>query len=232
MYETKKTLLIFFGELRTFEYTIPHLHNLNDVDIILSTWSESNYMGNHILVTENLIKRILPSIKQYHIISPNEIPNFSIKDNSWKLYWHWKNAINNIDDPSYYDKVIFHRCDLISNWETILKLNIEEDTVYLHHSSAPYIDFLKYYPNAFWVGDYYFFGKFDIVKNFVNLFNKDNYQEPHIGIWEVINENNIKIKNHVLKGFLVRNNFLDYLQELKLKNEKVSNFGFISGPNC
>ena len=42
----KKTLLIFFGELRTFEYVIPHLKNLDKVDIMLSTWMISNYDNN------------------------------------------------------------------------------------------------------------------------------------------------------------------------------------------
>ena len=40
-----KTLLIFFGELRTFEHVIPHLKNLNEVDVMVSTWIKSNYNG-------------------------------------------------------------------------------------------------------------------------------------------------------------------------------------------
>lgn len=232
MITTKKTLLIFFGELRTFEHVIPHLHNLDSVDIILSTWSESNYEDTFISVDDNLIKKVLPNIKQYHIINPKEIPNLDEKYNSWKLYWHCKNAINNINNPTDYENVIFHRPDFVSNWDSILNLDIEEDTIYFHHAPHPHPHFAKHNPSAFWIGDYYFFGKFDFVKKFVNSLNKDNYQEPHIGIWESVNENNIKIKNHVLKGFLARNSSLEYLQELISRNEKVAEYGFVTGPGC
>jgi hypothetical protein len=232
MEERKKNLLIFFGELRTFELIIPHLKNLDSVDIILSTWSESNYDNIFFPIDDKLIKKILPNVKQYHIVNPKEIPNLNKKDNTWKLFWHWKNAINNVINSNDYENVIFHRCDLVSNWDSILNLNIEEDTVYLHHAPNPHPHFAKHDPTAFWINDYYFFGKFDIIKKFVNLFDKDSYPEPHFPIWEVVNENNIKIKNHVLKGFLVRNNTSEYLKELLSRSEIDMKYGYISGPDC
>jgi len=240
MIKNKKNLLIFFGELRTFEYVIPFLKNLDMSDIVLSTWSESDYENISFLVDDNLIKKIIPNIKQIHIVNKNSILNIDEKWNTWKLFWHWKNAINNVMNPDEYENVIFHRCDLISNWDSILNLDIEEDVVYLHHNDNPYFHFAKkdefnnfiYNPKAFWINDYYFFGKFDIVKKFVNLFDKDNYSEPHFPIWEVISENNIKIKNHVLKGSIIRNNTIEYLKELISKNEMNFDCSPLTGPDC
>ena len=35
----KKDLLIFFGQYRTFDITMPYFKNLDKVDVIISTWS-------------------------------------------------------------------------------------------------------------------------------------------------------------------------------------------------
>lgn len=229
MEERKKTLLIFFGELRTFEYVIPHLEKLNNVDVILSTWTESKKNNIFFSVDEILIKKILPNIKQFYLVDSKTIPNIDSKWNSWKIYYHWKNAINNISDLNNYENVIFHRCDLISNWDSILDFNIENETIYLHHENVPY--FTKKYSDAFWINDFYFFGKVNIVKKFVNLFDKDNYETPHLPIWEVVSKNEIKIKNYVLKAFLVRDSDVEYINKFTLRNEKFRNFSLLSGPN-
>jgi hypothetical protein len=34
--------------------------------------------------------------------------SISIKSPSWKMYWHWKNAINNVENPEQYENVILH----------------------------------------------------------------------------------------------------------------------------
>jgi len=241
MKSSKKTLLILFGELRTFEYVVPHLSNLDKVDIIISTWSESGLrwsntpIGDDTIfqINETLITKILPNIKQCHITNPNEIQNINEKSNSWRMYWHWKTAINNIDSSSEYDNVIVHRCDLISNWETILDLEIEEDTLYVHHGNHPHFTDCHWLPithqNAFWINDYYFFGKFDIVKRFINSFDKENYFIPHLPLWEVLFENNINFKNFILRGFLVMNNNIKYVYDATLKKETLS-YGPLSGP--
>ena len=169
----KKTLLIFFGELRTFEYVIPHLKKLDKVDIVLSTWNESSRFDTKFLVDDLMVTQILPYIKQYHIVNPTEITNFHLKCNSWKMYWHWKNAINNIQNPEQYETVILHRTDFISNWETILDVDIENDTIYCHHGNLTNPYFKKGVNNSeidgVWINDYYFFGKFDIMKIFVKI---------------------------------------------------------------
>lgn len=221
MSNNKKNLLIFFGELRTFEYVVPHLRELDKVDIIISTWSESKRFDSTFLVNEELIKKIIPNVKKIFIVNSNEISDFDIKTNSWKMFFHWKNAINNINNNDY-ENVIVHRTDLITNWHRILNYEIEKDTIYFHHDNKPYE--CGYEKSGFWINDYYFFGKFDYVKKFINLFNKDNYGLAHIPIYNVVTENDIKYKNYVLGGFLVKDERIEYLNnkfniEQKLFNQ-------------
>jgi hypothetical protein len=220
----KKTLLILFGELRTFEHAIPSLNRLNDVDIVLSTWSESKRHDSTFLVNSSMIFNILPIIKQIHVTDLNDIPNHENRGNSWKMYWHWKNAINNLNNPDDYENVIVHRCDLISNWHTILNLDIEDDTIYVHRGINQHF---KENLDAFWINDYYFFGKFNIVKKFINLFNKDTYYTPHLPIWEVISEHNIKIKNHILHGFIVKD--CD-IENTIIKTNMINHLAALTGP--
>ena len=111
--------------------------------------------------------------------------------------------------------------------------------VHFHYKDKPYSEFAKrdehnnfiFNPNAFWINDFYVFGKFDIIKKFVNLFVKDNYSYPHFPIWEVISENNIKIKNHVLKGFLVRDANIEFVNNFTLQNQKFNPIGLLTGPD-
>ena len=75
----KKTLLIFFGELRTFEHIIPHLKKLNTVDVMVSTWMESNYVDTTFQVDETKIRSIYNDVKYINIIDSNKIENFKSK---------------------------------------------------------------------------------------------------------------------------------------------------------
>lgn len=47
------------------------------------------------------------------------------------MYYHWKNAINHVDETKY-EKVILHRTDTVSNWQNVLNYKLEEDTLYLN----------------------------------------------------------------------------------------------------
>lgn len=227
MKNKKKTLLIFFGELRTFEYVIPHLKKLNEVDIVVSTWSESKRFESKFEVDESLLLKIIPNLKQYHIINPNQILDIDSKWRTWKMIWHWKNAINNINNSEEYDNVIVHRTDLISNWETILDLEMENDTLYFHHGDNPYF-FNINVVNSFWINDFYFFGKFNIIKKFINLFDKDNYSTPHLPLWEVVTENKLNIKKFILRATLVRDSDIKYINEYN--SYELPSLGFLTGP--
>jgi hypothetical protein len=221
MNNTKKTLLIFFGEYRTFEYTIPQLENLDKVDIILSTWNISrrfvDSFVDYFYVDEYKIKHLLPNIKQYYVIDKNTIPNYEGKHTTWKMYWHWKNVINNIDNPEQYENVILHRCDMISDWHKLLDLEIQKDIVYLQKSN---IDEISYIGNhsGIWINDYCFFGKFDIMKKFINSFDRDNYEVPHFPIYTTLIENNISFKHYTMTNYLVRDYHIEYMKYLNSNN--------------
>lgn len=227
--KTKKNLLIFFGECRTFEYVVPHLKKLDKVDIVISTWSESKRYDTNFLVNENLIKKIVPNIKQIHIVNPNQILDIENKTNTWKMFYHWKNAINNVINVDKYDNVILHRTDLVSNWHEILNKTIEDNTIYFQHNDIPYENGNE--KSAFWINDYYFFGKFNIIKKFINLLDKDNYYAAHIPLYWVIFENNIKYKNHIFNGFLIRDENIEFINEFTIKNEICDNYSQITGPS-
>ena len=212
MDNNKKTLLIFFGELRTFEQVIPHLKNLDKVDVMLSTWMVSNYDNNEFQVDENLIRSIYNDIKYCNIIDYTQIENFESKDNCWKIFYHWKTSINNIEDSEKYDTIIFHRCDLLSNWHSILDVEVKDDTLYMHTDNYPE-DYPISNKNSYWINDYYFFGKFNIVKKFINFFNKENKTSSHFDMWEIISQNNIKFKNFILKGALIRDNNIEAMKD-------------------
>jgi hypothetical protein len=217
--KTKKTLLILFGELRTFEYVVPFLNKLNEVDVIISTWSNSHYDTGSFNVTEPLITKILPNIKQCHITDSAKI-NVNHKSHSWRMYWHWKTAINNIENSDEYENVILHRCDLISNWDTILDLEIKDDTLYLNLGEGG-VDEVSYIDShsGIWVDDYYFFGKFNVMKKFINSFNKENYPVPHFPIWDVLSENNINFKDFKLETYLIKYYHINWLKDLIKKNK-------------
>lgn len=222
----KKTLLIFFGELRTFEHAIPHLKKLDEVDVMVSTWMESNYGDLHFNVNETKIRSIYSDVKYFNIIDSNKIEDFNLKSNSWKLFHHWKTSINNLENLEEYDTVMFHRCDLISNWHSILELDIDDGVLYLHKDFYPEI----YKPSdsdSYWINDYYFFGKPNMIKQFVNLINSEDMATSHFDMWETISKNNIKINNFILKAFLIRNENVQFIQNKLINIEELP---YLTGP--
>ena len=227
MVKNKKALLIFFGEYRSFDVLIPQLQDLDKVDIILSTWSETKRNDSMIPILKDKVYELIPHIKQCHIINPNDIPNIDSKWNTWKMYWHWKNAINNIDNPEDYDVVILHRCDLLSNWHEILNVDIKDDTVYFHHGKKPYFE--KHH-NAFWINDYYLFGKYNIIKDFVNRLDEDNYHLAHTSLWDVVTKYDFKYEHFLLRGYLIRDDRIELFEDLNSRNEKYNDFGCLTGP--
>lgn len=227
MENTKKTLLIFFGELRTFEYVVPHLKKLNEVDVMLSTWMESKRHDIKFEVDESKIYEIYPDVKYFNIIDFNKIDNFESKSNPWKMYYHWKSAINSIENYDEYDTIILHRFDLLSNWHSILDLDIKQDTLYLHYTNYPTIQYPEN-PSVFWVNDYYFFGKPNLVKKFINLISDDDNVTSHYDLWKVITENNINIEKYILRASLVRDHNIEMAQTESIN---VSELGFLVGPD-
>jgi hypothetical protein len=212
-----KTLLIFFGEFRTFPL-IPHqLCELDKVDIVFSTWGKIQTIGTNFELDKSQIDlcyKILPNIKL--LLSDYIYLGHEKVNNSTKMYYHWRTAINSVEDETIYDKVFLHRCDMISEWHTILKLDWKPDTLYVQTGSSPEI-------HNFWINDYYLGGDFKTVKRFVNLFKDNNDPISHHAIGNKIIEHNFNWENLRLRTFLIRDWHREFISELNNNNIKFIN---------
>lgn len=222
-----KHLLAFFGELRDFEYVISSLNDLDKVDIVISTWNTARKKDGVIAITEDSIKKVLPNVKQVYITDSDIVKvtlrNESVhKTNTKRIIYHWKKIINNLENLTQYDNIIFHRIDLISNWHTILKKEIDKDTIHLHTNDYIYAP-TKESPTSHWCNDYYFYGDVTIVNKFINNL-KDTSWDIHNEIYDTLITNNINYKNHVLRGVLSRDCDLSEIR-------KTDYLALIKGPN-
>ena len=213
-----KTLLVFFGDFRTFDLIIPHLKDLDKVDIIISTWSTTTKNGIVVDIDEDVIRKVIPNIKQIFISDSSVIKQYAKVGgynshwiNTRRMIYHWKLVTNNIENLHDYDNIIYHRCDLVSNLENILTNEIEKNTLYLNYFDTPYVPSDKY-PNAHWCNDYIFFGDVTIVNKFINSINEEEKDDndnnvpldSHRTIYETLVDNNINYTNFVLRGYLYR----------------------------
>ena len=233
----KKNLLIFFGEYRTFEYIIPQLDRLNEVDIIFSTWDYTliryffknenlvKSLNINPLIDETNIKTILsnctPIIHKKNSVIYNEMSDLN------KMHFHWLEAINAINDNSKYDKLVLHRCDMVSNWDTLLDRNFEKDTIYID-GGYPRSNSENNSNDNFWIGDYIIAGNFDVMKKFINLFKDNTYitrqqTEPHFYLGKAILENNFKWNYLNLNTFLVRYDHIELFDKLNKSDVKFLN---------
>lgn len=225
----KNNLLVFFGEFRTFEYVVSQLVHLDKVDVIISTWSETRTSEGIYNINIEKIYKIYPNIKKIFISNLEDEKNklqidddAILKNNNWKIFYHWNLIIDSIKDTNY-EKIIFHRCDLISNWQKILDIKIDTNKIYLHYENYNQSHFDN--KNVFWINDYYFFGDGEIIKKFVKLFNKKNYSErmsSHYNMWEIVYNHNIQIEKYILMGALINENNID------LYKEKINKIDYIS----
>ena len=213
-----KTLLVFFGDFRTFDLVIPRLKDLDKVDMIISTWSTTTKNNNIIDIDEDVIRKVIPNIKQIFISDSSVVKHHAKigKDhphwiNTRRMIYHWKLVTNNIENLHEYDNIIYQRCDIVSNWENILTNEIKKNTLYLNYNNSPYVT-SNMYPNAHWCNDYIFFGDVTIVNKFINSINEedkddDGNQIPldsHRTIYRTLVDNNINYTNYPLRGYLYR----------------------------
>lgn len=209
-----KNLLIFFGEYRTFDYIIPQLKSLNEVDILVSTWNQNRVWSNNNMtifeINENSIKKNFPNAK---IVISEYSDDYTLKNNIWKMFFHWKEAINSITNSNEYDKVIVSRCDAISEWHLLLDREFLNDTLYIQSSNHLEDS------DKLWVGDYIFAGNFNIIKKFINFFDKDDYDEPHFPIGDVILKNKLNWSPIEIQSYLIRPEHIDFIQNLTNNNQ-------------
>jgi hypothetical protein len=237
----KKNLLVFFGEYRTFEYIIPQLDRLNEVDIIFSTWDYTQIISrssfNSPLNIPNEIYNIKSHITEYDIksilsncnpiIHKTKSSFYNEVRNLYKMHFHWIESLNAINDNSKYDKLILHRSDMVSDWHTLLDRNFEKDTIYIDTNRAQ-SNSENYSNDNFWVGDYSFAGNYDVMTKFINLFKNSKYitpqqTEPHYYLGKAILENNFKWNYLNLNTFLVRYNHVELFNNLNKSNIKFLN---------
>ena len=210
-----KHLIIFFGQYRNFNHIVPQL-NLNGFDIIASTWDMA-FSNDKVGVTANNWRTpiteddILKYIPNAKVIISNHLLGdklFGVK-NTAKMLYHIKNAISSIPSDKIYDTISLHRFDLFSNIHEIQNIKIEEDV---------------FYANSIKVGqdglqDFLFFGKDEIIKKYINLFNYDDIinEEAHIVHSRHLIKHNIKQKS-------ISNTAIEYTLLKDLSGEGYSNF--------
>jgi hypothetical protein len=188
----KKDLLVFFGQYRTFDIVLPYLKNLDKVDVIVSTWSNE--------LTKEKIDLIYKYIPHVNLLINNfdELePRF--KKDHGPMYFHWKNIINYLDETKY-EKVLLHRTDIISNWNNILDIKLEEKTLYLNNSNnQPKIskDIVpkKGVIDRYWIDDQLIIGDVNIIKKLIETIIDSNNFEPHFPIGNVIINEKILVKS-------------------------------------
>ena len=182
----KKDLLIFFGQYRTFDLILERLLDLDKVDVIISTWSD---------VTKEQIDLIYKYIPHATVLTTDS-NKFIEFENPAKMYYHWKNAINHVDETKY-EKVILHRTDTVSNWQNVLNYKLEEDTLYLNDAGDG--NFIsrdrivkRGVMNHHWIDDQFIFGNMNIIKKFINYIEiVPSELRAHFRLGNIILEHNI-----------------------------------------
>jgi hypothetical protein len=208
MEKIKKTLLIFFGEYRTFSIIPQQLYHLDKVDVIFSTWKNA-YLNNKRLPQSkiDLITKLVPHAK---VLMHEDVYDNTVSHN-FRMWYHWISALNSVENEDEYDKVLLHRCDLISNWHIILNQKWKDDTLYT--GTAGEIEL-----NKFWINDYYLGGNFKFLKKFVNLFEGMDEKPSHFPIGNVILKNDISYTELNIGTLLVRPFAEDFFYSLNENN--------------
>ena len=217
-----KTLLILYGEYRTFDTVFPQLKKLDEVDIIFSTWDKStsgcapnqkDWYKEFTLKETNIkvIQKKLPNLK---LIVTNQEVHLD-KSVVWKIVYHWRNALNHINGT--YDKIFVHRCDMVSNWDMILTEDLDNQSLYIDCHEGWRDD------GNLWINDMFFYGNGDVVKNFINSITepleKLTPPEIHSVLLNTIINNKIKYKKSSLIKFrLIRWYLEDFFKQLTKSN--------------
>lgn len=188
----KTNLFIFYGEYRTFEKIVNEIKNLNNFDVIFSTWDFCVKNGD---ITKSKIKNVCSFCKPIistmsHFDAFLSIMNGKYQKtqgrnniNTTKMLYHMKVALNSVDVDNY-DMVILHRCDAISNITDADFSLIQEDTLYIDPGEIT--------ETSFWVNDYCFVGKIKTMKSYIDSIPFIIYDTPHFCWGEPILEHNLK----------------------------------------
>jgi hypothetical protein len=209
-----KHLIIFFGQYRNFNHIVPQL-NLNGFDVIASTWDMA-FSGDKIGVTNNWripiteddILRYIPNAK---VIISNHLLGDKLFGfiNPAKMLYHIKNAINSIPSDKIYDTISLHRFDLFSNIHEIQNMKLEEDVFYGDSTKV----------GEGGLQDWLFFGKDEIIKKYINLFDYDDIVDE-----EAHQIHSRHLTNYNIKQKPISNTIIEYTLLKDLSGEGYSNF--------
>lgn len=207
-----KHLLILFGQYRNFDSIAPQL-KFDGFDVIASTWDMA-YSGTEpgatggwrIPVSKEDITKFIPNANVLlweHYLSDKM---FQFR-NTANMLFHFKNALKQIKDGKVYDTITLQRFDLFSNIHEIQTMELEDDILYCDTTGENE----RYNQKDLRIQDWMFFGKHDIVKKYIDLFQYDdipdaeahsvqgNHINKHNINWKTIKETNINYT--LLKDF-------------------------------
>ena len=229
----KKDLLIFFGEYRTFDVILPQLQELDKVDVIVSTWSDN--------VSKEQIDLIYKYIPHAIVLTTDSSELDSTLDSTSRMYYHWKHAINYVDETKY-QKIILHRTDTISDWNKVLNsefyekkygsnlnpFELKENTLYINDDGCEHSDGVEVKSGVIdhhWVDDHFIFGNSDIMKSFINYIETDKNYKTHFHLGNIILKNKISTINwyDIITVILIRNNSREKIENLNKNNIKLIN---------
>lgn len=173
-----KHLLILFGQYRNFDSIAPQL-KFDGFDVIASTWdmaysgTEAAATGNwRIPISKDDITKFIPNanvlVWEHHLSDKM----FGFR-NTAKMLFHFKNALEQIQDGKVYDTITLQRFDLFSNIHEIQTMELEDDILYCDNTGENE----TYNEHDLRIQDWMFFGKHDIVKKYIELFEYDDIQD-------------------------------------------------------
>lgn len=213
-----RDLLIFYGEYRNFDVTIPQLKNLDKFDIVVSTWNYTKEFDRFPPREDFLARKIGEhDIIKYISHAKVTISEYDTKyqHNTTNMISCWQRGLNMVDGKQY-NRIFLHRVDMISTFDNIINEEFE-DVIY--GEPGEIID-----GKMDWFNDYIFAGNFDIMQRFIKSFELIDYPIPHKPIADVMIKMNFPFKE--IKSFkcgleyqLVRYNhrqIVDYLNKNKM----------------
>jgi len=185
-----RTAVLIVGEYREFKIAINSWNFIknNNIDYFISTWEESNQEGYVEKITEKDFTNYLPNIKD---ISIHPKKNIHISDNgnvdtiqAFRFNWmhSYETLVRIIEAKNLkYDAMLIIRPDL---W-----LSVNQNFL-----SNPFIENLKentiYYigpKKENWVNDLIFFGKFNVMFDFLSKAQYNPIEHNNIG--KLLDEN-------------------------------------------
>ncbi len=202
--------VLFCGEYRQFDIAIKSFEFLNqlDCDYYFSTWNVSSQKNPNLNINlnekvhEDMVLKYLPNAS-VNIVDITKHPE--LNDNTKKMIFHWKNALNMVKDSGrQYDVIIVTRPDsyLRINFpiDYFNKMNLK-DRIY----GIDRISLVG--KNMFTMDDTFISGDFEVVSSFINNLNIDT--PMHYGFAQILMDMGLFVERLEMGCALIRANCRD-----------------------